>query len=68
MPVKQLSRGQLTDNSRGLRLGRLPEIRTIIYEEVEKALQGQQNAQAALDASVERGDRVLRDFQRSVRA
>ena len=68
VPVKQLSRGQLTDNSRGLRLGRLPEIRTIIYEEVEKALQGQQNAQAALDASAERGDRVLRDFQRSVRA
>jgi sn-glycerol 3-phosphate transport system substrate-binding protein len=68
VPVKQLSRGQLTENSRGLRLGRLPEIRTIIYEEVEKTLQGQQNAQAALDASAERGDRVLRDFQKSVRA
>jgi sn-glycerol 3-phosphate transport system substrate-binding protein len=57
----------MTENSRGLRLGRLPEIRTIIYEELEKALQGQQNAQAAMDNATERGNRVLRDFQKSVR-
>jgi sn-glycerol 3-phosphate transport system substrate-binding protein len=67
VPVKQLSRGELTPNSRGLRLGRLPEIRTIIYEEIEKALQGQQTAQAALDSAAERGNRVLRDFQKSSR-
>jgi sn-glycerol 3-phosphate transport system substrate-binding protein len=67
VPVQQLSRGELTPNSRGLRLGRLPEIRTIIYEEIEKALQGQQNAQTALESSVERGNRVLRDFQKSSR-
>jgi sn-glycerol 3-phosphate transport system substrate-binding protein len=66
LPVQQLSRGQLTPNSRGLRLGRLPEIRTIMYEEIERALQGQQNAQQALDNSVERGNRVLREFQKSV--
>ncbi len=68
LPVKQLSRGTMTANSRGLRLGRLPEIRTIIYEELEKALQGQQGAQQALDNAVERGNRVLREFQKSVRA
>ncbi len=67
LPVKQLSRGQLTDNSRGLRLGRLPEIRNIIYEEVEKALQGQQGAKQALDSSVTRGNKVLADFQKSAR-
>lgn len=67
LPVQQLSRGTMTENSRGLRLGRLPEIRTIIYEELEKALQGQQNAQAAMDNATERGNRVLRDFQKSVR-
>ncbi len=66
LPVEQLSRGTLTDNSRGLRLGRLPEIRNIIYEEVEKALQGQQGAKQALDNAATRGDRVLRDFQKSV--
>ncbi len=67
LPVQQLARGTLTANSRGLRLGRLPEIRNIIYEEIEKALQGQQTSQQALDSAAERGDRVPRDFQKSAR-
>ena len=67
LPIQQLTRGTVTDNSRGLRLGRLPEIRNIIYEEVEKALQGQQTAQAALDSATSRGNRVLREFEKSVR-
>jgi sn-glycerol 3-phosphate transport system substrate-binding protein len=64
--IKSLTRGKVTENSRGLRLGRLPEIRNIVYEEVEKALQGQQNAKAALDSAVLRGNKVLREFQKSV--
>ena len=67
LPVEQLTRGSVTPNSRGLRLGRLPEIRNIIYEEVEKALQGQQTAEAAMASAASRGNRVLRDFQKSVR-
>lgn len=67
VPARQLSRGELTPNSRGLRLGRLPEIRAILYEEIEKALQGQQTAQAAMDSATARGNRVLRDFQKSAR-
>ena len=67
LPIQQLTRGTVTPNSRGLRLGRLPEIRNIIYEEVEKALQGQQGAQAALDSATARGNRVLREFEKSVR-
>ncbi len=67
IPVGQLSRGQVTDNSRGFHLGRMAEIRTIIEEECEKALAGQQGAQAALDSAVNRGNKVLRDFQRSVK-
>lgn len=67
IPARQLARGALTPNSRGLRLGRLPEIRAILYEEIEKALQGQQTAQAALDSAVARGNRVLREFQKSAR-
>jgi sn-glycerol 3-phosphate transport system substrate-binding protein len=66
LPVQQLTRGQVTDNSRGFHLGRMPEIRTIIEEECEKALAGQQGAQQALDTAVERGNKVLRDFQKSV--
>ena len=51
LPVKQLTRGTVTHNSKGLRLGRLPEIRNIIYEEMEKAFQGGQTAQQAMDSA-----------------
>ena len=66
LPINQLARGKVTPNSRGLRLGRLAEIRNILYEETEKALQGQQNGKAALDNAAQRGNKVLRDFQKSV--
>jgi sn-glycerol 3-phosphate transport system substrate-binding protein len=68
LPVKQLTRGTVTENSKGLRLGRLPEIRNIIEEEIERALQGQQTAQQAMDTASERGNKVLRDFQKSVKS
>ena len=67
LPVEQLTRGTVTANSRGLRLGRLPEIRNIIYEEVEKAFQGQQTAEAAMAGAASRGNRVLREFEKSAR-
>lgn len=67
LPVFQLTRGTVTANSKGLRLGRLPEIRNIIYEEMEKGFQGKQTAQQAMDNSVERGNKVLREFQKSVK-
>lgn len=68
VPIRQLARTEPTANSRGFRLGRMPEIRNIVYEEVEKALQGQQGAQAALDSVVTRGNRVLREFERANKA
>jgi sn-glycerol 3-phosphate transport system substrate-binding protein len=66
LPLLQLNRGHVTENSRGFHLGRMPEIRTILEEECEKAFNGQQDAKAALDNAVERGNKVLREFQRSV--
>jgi len=68
IPIRQLTRGHVTDNSRGFHLGRMPEIRTIIEEECENALAGKQDAKVALDSAVARGNKVLRDFQRSIRA
>ncbi len=68
VPIRQLTRGTVTASSRGCRLGRMPELRNVVYEEVERALQGQQNAQAALDNVVGRGNRVLREFERANRA
>lgn len=68
LPVQQLERGHVTANSRGIRLGRLPEIRNIISEEFEKALQGGMTAQQVMDNAAERGNTVLKQFARSVKA
>jgi sn-glycerol 3-phosphate transport system substrate-binding protein len=68
IPVDQLARGTVTPNTRGLRLGRLPEIRNIIQEELEKALQGGQTARQAMDVAVTRGNKVLKDFAKSAKA
>ena len=64
LPYQQLTRGTATENSLGLRLGNMPEIRVIMYEEIEKALQGQQTAKQALDNAVKRGNDVLRAFEK----
>ncbi len=63
LAILQLARPNPTENTRGLRLGNLPEIRVVIYEEVEKALQGQQTAQQAMDNVVRRGNAILREFE-----
>jgi sn-glycerol 3-phosphate transport system substrate-binding protein len=68
IPVEQLARGTMTPNTKGLRLGRLSEIRNIIQEELEKALQGGQTAQQAMDVAVVRGNKVLREFAKAAKA
>lgn len=67
VPYLQLTNKPPTENSRGLQLGNMPEIRDIIEEELEMVLQGQKTAQAALDSAVERGNVVLRNFERANR-
>ena len=64
IPYLQLTRTQPTENSMGLRLGDMPAIRVIIYEEMEKAFQGQQTVKAALDSAVKRGNELLRAFEK----
>jgi sn-glycerol 3-phosphate transport system substrate-binding protein len=65
--IRQLLRGKVTPNSKGFRLGRMVELRNIIQEEIEGALQGKQGAQAAMDNSATRGNKVLREFEKSVK-
>lgn len=65
--IIQLTRGTPTKNSMGFRLGRMAELRNIQYEEMEKAFQGQQTAQQTMDNAVTRGNKVLRQFQASVK-
>ncbi len=54
-----------TENSKGLRLGSFVLIRDVIDEELEQAFAGKKSAQAALDAAVDRGNRMLRQFERA---
>jgi sn-glycerol 3-phosphate transport system substrate-binding protein len=65
IPFRQLTLTEPTENSMGLRLGNMPEIRVIMQEEMEKAFQGQQTAKQALDNAVQRGNVVLRNFERT---
>jgi len=54
-----------TENSKGLRLGNFDQIRGVIDEELEAVWAGDKTAQAALDSAVERGNVLLRRFERA---
>jgi sn-glycerol 3-phosphate transport system substrate-binding protein len=63
--IKQMTLNPPTENSKGLRLGSFVQIRNIIEEEMESALQGKKSAKEALDSAVTRGNDLLRQFQRA---
>jgi len=52
--------------TRGLRLGNMPQIRTVVDEELEQVWNGQKTPQQALDEANSRGDELLRRFQKTV--
>ena len=54
-----------TDNSKGVRLGSFVLVRDAIEDELELVFAGKKSAQAGLDAAVERGNRLLRQFERA---
>jgi sn-glycerol 3-phosphate transport system substrate-binding protein len=63
--IEQITLKMPTDNSMGLRLGSFVLIRDVIEDELEQAFSGKKSAQAALDAAVGRGNRLLRQFERA---
>src|SRR6266850_5467617 len=63
--IEQITLKPPTENSRGVRLGSFVLIRDVIDDELEQAFSGKKSAQAALDSAVERGNRLLRQFERS---
>lgn len=65
-PIKELTNKAPTEISRGLRLGNLVQIRDIWAEEIEQILNGSKTPQAGLDAAAERGNALLRQFERTV--
>jgi sn-glycerol 3-phosphate transport system substrate-binding protein len=65
-PLKELTNKEPTENSRGLRFGNMVQMRDVWSEELEAALGGTKTAKQALDAAVERGNQMLRQFERTV--
>jgi sn-glycerol 3-phosphate transport system substrate-binding protein len=65
--VEQMMSMTPTENTKGLRLGSFVLIRDAIEEEMEHAFSGKKSAQEALDAATERGNRLLRQFERANR-
>ena len=53
--------------TKGMRLGNMPQIRTIVDEELEGVWTGKQAPQAALDNAVKRGNELLRRFEQQVK-
>ncbi|GJD51676.1 sn-glycerol-3-phosphate-binding periplasmic protein UgpB [Methylobacterium crusticola] len=64
VPLKELTNKPPTENSRGLRLGNLTQMRDVWAEEIEAALAGKKAAQQALDEAATRGNAMLRQFEK----
>lgn len=65
-PLLQLTKKPPTENSAGLRLGGMVQLRDVFGEEVEAALAGKKSAKDAMDEAVRRGNEMLRQFERTV--
>jgi sn-glycerol 3-phosphate transport system substrate-binding protein len=65
VPLLQLNNKPPTENSRGLRLGNLVQIRDVIAEDLEKVFSGKEDTKTALDDAVNRGNALLRQFQKN---
>jgi sn-glycerol 3-phosphate transport system substrate-binding protein len=63
--IEQITMNPPTENSRGVRLGSFVLVRDVIDDELEQAFSGKKSAQAAMDSAVERGNRLLRQFERA---
>jgi sn-glycerol 3-phosphate transport system substrate-binding protein len=63
--ILQMTSKPPTDNSKGLRFGNMVQIRDVIAEELEAVFSGKSTAKAALDEAVDRGNALLRQFQKN---
>lgn len=62
--ITQMTSATPTENSKGLRLGNMVQIRDVINEELEQIFSGDKSAQQGLDEAVERGNSLLEKFAR----
>jgi sn-glycerol 3-phosphate transport system substrate-binding protein len=61
--IKQMTRVEPNENSKGLRFGSYTQIRDLIDEEFESVLSGEKTGMEALDSLVQRGNSMLREFE-----
>ena len=61
--IEQMQLTEPTENSMGLRFGNFVQIRDIISEEMEVLVAGDKTGMEAASDAVERGNRLLRDFE-----
>ncbi|WP_405423141.1 sn-glycerol-3-phosphate ABC transporter substrate-binding protein UgpB [Pantoea stewartii] len=61
--IRQMMNKPPLPYTKGMRLGNMPQIRTILDEELESVWTGKQTPQAALDNAVKRGNELLRRFE-----
>lgn len=66
--IQELLLKNPTVNTKGIRLGNFPQIRTIIGEELEAVWAQKKGPKQALDDAVARGDVELRNFERANKA
>ncbi|NIA68105.1 sn-glycerol-3-phosphate ABC transporter substrate-binding protein UgpB [Pelagibius litoralis] len=64
--IMQMTGNAPTENSKGLRLGNFVQIRDVINEELEAIWNGDKTAQQGLDDAVNRGNTLLRKFEKTV--
>ncbi len=62
-PIQQMLLHPPLAWTRGLRLGNMPQIRTVVDEELENVWSGKKSAKQALDDATSRGNELLRSFQ-----
>ncbi|MBX4335439.1 sn-glycerol-3-phosphate ABC transporter substrate-binding protein UgpB [Bartonella raoultii] len=63
--IKQINLNTPTVNSKGIRFGNLPQIRSLLDQELEAVLNGSETPQEGLDIAVERGNKLLREFEKT---
>ncbi|WP_207004859.1 sn-glycerol-3-phosphate ABC transporter substrate-binding protein UgpB [Trinickia mobilis] len=63
--IKQMLNKPPLPYTKGLRLGNMPQIRTIVDEELEQVWAQKKTPKEALDSAASRGDELLRRFEQS---
>ena len=61
IPIMQMMGKEPTENSKGIRLVNMPQVRDIQNEEIEALLNGKQDAKTALDNAVRRSNAAIKE-------